>query len=336
MRAKDLKDAIRLCIKSGQNLCISGAPAIGKTEIVKQVAYDIIKGIEGAEVHMFHPVTDDPSEYKGLGFPSADRSYADFLPYGNLKKLIDAKVLTIVVIDDVGQAPFSVQAALMQLIQEHNINSKKVSEYVRFILCTNRKADKAAVQGLIEPVKSRCILVKMDVNDDDWRQWAAQVGMPPELIAFSKLRPNLLHDFKPTSDMTNSASPRGWAAVGILQNNGITKNLEYEMFAGCNGEQFAAEYTAFLKTYREMPNPQAWIDNPEKELPTNESVCYALASALAYMATKKNVEAIFKVAMRLDAEYSTFLVFSMVQKNKNLAENSGMAVWAKKYAPYLL
>ena len=334
MRPRDLRAAIRLCIETGQPLLITGAPGTGKTELAKQEAIEIARE-EGGAVQIVHPVCDDPSDYKGLGFPSLDRTYAEFLAYGNLKLMIEAPKLLIIILDDVGQAMPSVQAALMQLVRERSVNGKKISNNVRFVLCTNRKGDKAAVTGLIEPLKSRCTIVALDVHADDWRQWAAGAGMPPELIAFSKLCPDLLHKFVPTSDVTNSPCPRGWGAVGVLQNKGVPAAIEYEIYGGTCGEEFAAKYCAFLKTYREMPNPELWIKDPEKELPENESTLYALTSALAYMANAKNVGQIFKVAMRLDAEFSTFLVFSMVQRQKSLASNAGMGLWAKKFAPYL-
>jgi len=335
MRPKDLKHAIQLTINTKQNLLISGAPGIGKTDIARQVAEDVCSR-NGGRYMVLHPVCDDPSDWKGLGFPSADRTSAEFLPFGNLKDMISAESLLICLIDDVGQAPESVQAAIMQVVRERRINGLMISEHCRFVMCTNRRGDKAGVRGIIEPLKSRCVIVDLEVNDDDWRLWANEHGMPPELVAFSKLRPGMLHDFKPSTDITNSANPRGWGEVGLLQLGGVPKHLEYELFRGCCGEQFAAEYTAFLRTYRDMPDPDVFLANPTAELPGNESTLYALASALAYKATRKTVDAVFKVAMRLDAEYSTFLVFSMIQRDKNLATVAGMAVWAQKYAPYLL
>ena len=335
MRAKDLKQAIKLCLKGNQNLCIAGAPAIGKTEITEQVAAEVCAEKGGAFM-VLHPVCDDPSDWKGLGFPNDTRTSATFLPYGNLLSMINADKPLIVIIDDVGQAPFSVQAAIMQAVRERTVNGKKISDNVSFVLCTNRRGDKAGVQGIIEPLKSRCVIVNLDVSDDDWRVWANDKSLPPELIAFSKIRPNLLHDFKPTSDISNSASPRGWGEVGRLMLSGITKNIEYELFAGCNGEQFATEFCAFLKNYREMANPQDYIQDPDKELPTSEEMLYSLSAALSYIATSKNVDKVFRIAMRLDAEYSTFMVFSMIQRDKKLSQHSGMAAWAKKYAAYLI
>jgi hypothetical protein len=336
MRPKDLKTAVKHCINSNQPLLITGAPGIGKTEIVEQAAQELTAGIEGACYMILHPVCDDPSDWKGLGFPAADRETANFLPYGNLKQLMEAPALCICIIDEIGSASESVQKAIMQPIRQRSINGKQISEHVRFILCTNRRQDKAGVAGIIEPLKSRCIIVALDVNDDDWRQWAHSAGMPSELISFSKLRPQLLHDPHPSlTEITNSSNPRGWGEVGKLQNTGIPYHLQYEMFQGCNGETFAAEYCAYLQTCKEL-DPQSYLDDPTKELPWKEPLLYALAAAISYKADRQNLAAVYTLAMRLDAEYSTFLIFGMIQRNKSLAQNAAFPVWAEKYANYLL
>jgi len=336
MRPKQLKQVITICLDENVNLLITGAPAVGKTEVTEQTAIEYCEKHGGAYM-ILHPVCDDPADWKGLGFPAADKASAAFLPYGNLLNMINADKPLVVIIDDVGQSLPSVQAAIMQVVQQRSINGHAISDHCRFVLCTNRRGDKAGVSGIIEPLKSRCCIVPFDVNGDDWRLWANSKGMPVELIAFSKLRENLLFDFTPTSEISNSSNPRGFARMGKMQNAGLPKALEFEVFQGCCGAKTATEYVAFLDRYRSMPNPEIYIKNPENEpLPREESILYALAAALSGMANKSNIDAIYKIAMRLEAEFSTFLVFSMIQRDKKLSQNANMAKWAEKYATYLL
>ena len=334
MRAKHLKLAIRTVLSAKKTLTISGPPAVGKTKIAEAVAAQICAEQNGAWM-VLHPVVDDPSDWKGLAFPSDDRLTARFLPYGNLQMMVEAKSLLICILDDVGQSDDMVQAALMQVVEERTINGIKISDFVRFILCTNRKGDKAAVKGVIEPLKSRTVIVNLEVSSDDWIHWANGAGMPPEMTAFIKLRPQLLHDFKPTSDMTNGPSPRGWEAVGRIQLADCPKEIEFELFAGAVGAQASTEYCGFLRNFREMPQPELYLADTSKAFPASESTMYALASTLAYMANKSNVAKIFELSMRMDAEYSTFMIFSMTQRDNRLAQTAGMAIWAKKYAPNL-
>lgn len=336
VRPQLLKKAIRRCVRTKQNLLIASAPGTGKTEIVEQVVNEIIAENGGGDFVVAHPVCEEPTTYTGLGFPSEDRKSATFLPFGNLLRMIQAKRLLIVLYDDVGQSSDECQSAIMQVIRERSINGLKISDHVRFILCTNRKGDKAAVRGIIEPLKSRCVIINLAVNADDWRLWANSMGMPASLVAFSKLRPQLLHDFKPSTGMENSSNPRGWGEVGILQNDGLEPELEFPMYAGCCGEVFATEYTAFLKIFRSIKDPEKYLKNPNEPLPQDESILYALTAAISAMANRQNVNKVYDFAMRLEGEYSTFLVFSMIQRDKKLSENAGMGPWTEKFANYLL
>ena len=327
MRPKDLSQAIKTSIEINENLLIVGAPGIGKTQIVQSAC-------NGYDTIMLHPVVHDPVNY--TGFPQVQNGKADFIPFGFLRKMIEAQKITIVIVDDIGQSNNSVQSAFMQILEQKCIENYVISEYIRFILISNRREDKAGVSLVLETLKGRATIIDLEVNGDDWRKWAIEHNMPPELVAFSKLRPNLLFDFKPTTDMSNSPTPRNWAAIGRWQNAGIPKHLEYEIFKGRCGEQFAAEYTAFLRTYREMPDPELWVNDPDKPLPVNESAQYALAGALASLANSKNVNNIYKVALNMPGELSTFMVYSMVQRDKKLAAAAGMATWAQRYGEYLL
>ena len=92
----------------------------------------------------------------------------------------------------------------MQLILARCINEHKLSPYVTFIAATNRREDKAAVSGLLEPVKSRfAAIVELEVSPDDWVIWALNNNMPTELIAFIRFRPDLLDNFQPSKDIVS-------------------------------------------------------------------------------------------------------------------------------------
>jgi len=50
------------------------------------------------------------------GLPFVVNNNAEFLPFGNLRKLINADKLTVCFFDDLGQATPAVQSSAMQLI----------------------------------------------------------------------------------------------------------------------------------------------------------------------------------------------------------------------------
>lgn len=139
----------------------------------------------------------------------------------------------------------------MQLLLARRINGHRVSAQVTFIAATNRKQDKAGVSGILEPVKSRFVtIVELEPHLEDWVQWAVSHSMPAELIAFIRFRPQLLFDFAPSVDITNSPCPRTVHNVGRLMQLGLPAELEFEAYSGSAGEGFAVELLGFLQIYR--------------------------------------------------------------------------------------
>jgi len=333
MRAKQLKEAVKFAIHNKYPFLIKGAPGIGKTDIVTQACQET-----NTELIISHPVVSDPTDFKGLPFPVKGENKATFLPFGDLLKLIDADKPTVFFLDDLGQASASVQAAAMQLLLARRINGHRVSDQVIFLAATNRRQDRAAVQGILEPVKSRfASILELEVNVDDWVEWAINNDMPTELIAFVRYRPNLLHDFKPTGDIVNTPNPRTIAYVGMMMNAGLPKDTEYEMISGAAGEGFAAECLGFLKVYRDLPDIEKLIADPlSADVPDEPSTLFAVCGALSAKANKKNFGNIIRYTDRLPGEFQVLLIKDALKHNKSLSNTKEFSAWAIKHADVVL
>lgn len=333
MKASQLTSALCFAIKHKLPILIKGAPGIGKSDIVAQACTEA-----GAELIVSHPVVSDPTDYKGLPFPVKDKAEASFLPFGELLKLIKADKPTVFFLDDLGQAPMSVQAACMQLILARRVNGHKVSDHVVFMAATNRRQDKAAVMGILEPVKSRFAgILELEVDIDDWASWAYANSMPAQLIAFIHYRPNLLHDFNPTADIVNSPSPRTVAYVGKLLNAGIPAGLEYELISGAAGEGFAAEFLGFLRIFDGLPDLATILNDPEHAMVPNEpSVLFAVVGALVAKAERKNFARIIAYANRLPGEFQVLIIKDCIKHNAQLASTQEFISWSANHTELIL
>jgi len=325
MKPSQLKILLEESFKNQLPVLITGAPGIGKTDIVVQSA----KNAE-CELIIEHPVVSDPTDFKGL--PFASDGEADFLPFGSLKKLIKANKPTVFFLDDLGQAPPAVQAACMQLLLARRINGHKVSNFVTFVAATNRRSDKAHVSGLLEPVKSRFVtIVNLDVDLDDWVEWAINNGLPIELISFTRFRPSLLHDFKPTQDLVNTPSPRTVTNVGKLMALNVPKSMKFELFSGAAGEGFASEFVAFLEIYKNLPNPDLILMDPENaEVPEDPATLYALCGALSTKASEQNFDRLVKYYNRLPAEFNVLATRDSVKRDPEITNTKGFIEWITK------
>jgi hypothetical protein len=333
MRPAQLLETLKFSIENKFPVLIKGSPGVGKTAVAIQACAET-----DTELIISHPVVSDPTDFKGLPFPIKDGTEATFLPFGDLLQLIKAEKSTVFFLDDLGQAPASVQASAMQLLLARRINGHMVSDHIVFLAATNRRQDKAAVQGILEPVKSRfASIVELEVNVDDWVKWAFEHNMPPELIAFIRFRPNLLHEFKPTADIINTPNPRTVAFVGNMMNKGIPVDSEYEIIAGAAGEGFAAEFLGFLKVYKELPDIEKLIAHPDDaDVPEKPDMLYAVCGALAAKVNKKNFANIIKFTERLPGEFQVLLIKDSIKRNKSLANTKDFSAWAVKHADVVL
>ncbi len=322
MRISEIIKLLRAAIQNKFPVLIKGIPGGGKTDGAHQATE-----LENADMKVFHPVVQDPTDFKGL--PCVQNGQADFMPFGDLRALMTAKKPTVAFLDDLGQAPAVVQAAAMQLILARQINGHRISDHIVFFAATNRKEDRAGVTGILEPVKSRfATIVELTVNLDDWCNWALGNEIPPEIVAFVRFRPQLfLSPSAPTGDIVNRPSPRTVANMAKLYKAGF-KN-DPEVLGGAVGEGFASEFIAFVKVVMNLPSIESIIANPESAaIPKDAASLYAVSTALAARVEPKNAEAVIKYLHRLPEEFGVLGMRDAVRMQPAIKQTKGFVKWA--------
>lgn len=339
MRASDLEKLIEWCILNQKNLMIKGRPGIGKTQITEQVISRLQSNYNIA-YYLWHPVVHDPTNYKGLPFPSDNKEFTKWLPYGGLYDLSKSKAdINVIVADDFGQSSESVQKPFMQLMWGGKIDGFEIPKNTVFILLTNRREDKAGVGGILEPVKSRCTggIVQLDFNLDDWIKWAIKDKQPVANIAFAKFKPSIFSTYKPTKDLTNSFSPRLYAEVGDAIRRELPKELEFETFSGMIGEAETTEFLAFLDMYRSLPDPELIIKSPmTADVPKKPDVLYAICGALSHKSKEDNIDNIMKYCGRLPEEFQVLMVQNIIEYNKDMINTKAFVSWAAKHSNVII
>jgi MoxR-like ATPase len=317
VKPSQLRTILAKAIAANEPMLISGAPGIGKSEVVEQAAVEA-----GAQTVIMHPVVSDPTDFKGL--PWVTDGGATFLPFGDLQTLIGAKKPTVCFLDDLGQATPAVQAAAMQLVLARRVNGHVISKQVTFLGATNRRSDRAGVAGILEPLKSRFTMVELVPDLDDWCVWAASGDIAPELIAFMRFRPELLSKFEPSADMTQSPSPRAWSAVSRWVAMGLPVDLQLAAIEGRVGHAAALEFVAFLRTWADMVSPDLVLTAPDTApIPDEPAAMYALATALSVRVQAGSMDRYCRYLRRLmdegKAEFAALSMKTALVKNAKLA-----------------
>lgn len=320
MKPSDVGSALELCVKLGQPAHVWGPPGVGKTAITGQVAKKLKHELLVTRLSQIESV-----DLRGL--PVVDEKA------GTTRWLVPAEFPrqgckpTVWFFDEWSQGLPSVQNAAGQLLNERQLGDYKLPDNVVILGASNRAQDRAATNRMPSQIADRFFHLYMDVSVEDWVKWALKAGVPMETIAFIRFRPNLLSAFDPIQN--SSPSPRGWEKVGVITAAKPDPKIELPLYAGKIGDGAAAEYVGFLKIYRNLPDIDAVLLNPDKAVvPDDPATKYAIAGALARKASDANFDRVVKYVERMGAEFSVLAVTQAVAMNPKVQSTRAFTEWA--------
>lgn len=302
------------------NVLLVSKPGMGKSEMVMQTA---------ARIHfdciIKYPALDESVEYKG--HPFAQDGTAKHLPYEDLCAILNATKPTVMFLDEIGQAMPSVQNAIGQLIQSRMVGGKRIPDHVRFVAATNRREDKAGVQGMVEQLKSRFAGIwNISEDVDGWCKWAVDSSINMDVIYFIRFKREMLMNFTPSKAIENYACPRTVVKASKILDAGI---VSLPVFAGCCGDEWASAFMSFLEVKKEVPDIAQVERAPDQaKLPKTVAGIYSTCAMLAKNAKHSNLSSINQYFQRLEhKEFVQMFWTDAVRKDVSLAETREFISW---------
>lgn len=324
MKPSLVSEALNNCLTVKQPVFVWGPPGAGKSSIVKQLAKATNKPLIDLRLTLL-----DSLDLRG--FP---RVKDDLMHFAE-PVFLPREGHGILFLDEMNAARESVQAAAYQLVLDRKLGEYTLPDGWDIIAAGNRETDQGVVYTMPSPLANRFVHIDFDVDFDDWRRWAIDAEFKTELTNFIAFRPNLLMEFDP--DRRAFPTPRSWEFVNKILHAGSSTVVERSLIAGAVGDGAAAEFAAFLKIFRTLPNPDAILMNPSKaEMPDDPATLYALCGALAERANEANFERLIEFADRMRGEFQVLCVRDSVARNKDLAHTKAFTDWAIKNANVLI
>lgn len=267
MNPSELTTYLRNVVKHEINLSVMmwGAPGIGKSSIVKQVAEEF--SIELTDVRLSQLA---PSDLRGLPVPDKENRVSqwfapEFLPQSGSG---------ILFLDELNMAAPAVQGIAQQLILDRQVGSYDVPKGWFIWAAGNRKEDQAAVYEMPAPLANRFIHLQVTPHYDSFRQYAVHVDLDEQIQAFLAFRPELL--FEMSSGAHAWPSPRSWEMASQLHRSGLD-------IAPAVGEGAAGEFYTYIDVYEHLPDVEGILSGRGEEVafPGEISLQYATTVALS-------------------------------------------------------
>jgi len=333
MKASNITKVIDKLIDRQLPVFIWGAPGIGKSSIVKQIA--AAKELEFLDLRLS---LLDPTDLKGIPFFKADTNEGvwakpSFLPS-------DPESKGILFLDEINTAPPAVQASAYQLILDRRVGEYELPKGWSIVAAGNRENDRGVVYKMPPPLANRFVHFEMEVDFTDWKHWAYGQGIESAIIAFLAYDKSMLFTFDPLSNEKSFATPRSWEYVDSIVKSGIDTELILDSISGAVGREAAVGYLSFKKVMKELPDLNEVLNGTLTELEKDDpkvmmALAIGLVNALREDTSDEAVDNVLKFSLQLPGEFSIMLVKDMQQNGIDVESSEEWGEWVRKFA-YLL
>ena len=250
------------------SVMIWGAPGIGKSSIVAQVARR--HGFQFIDLRLSQLA---PTDLRGLPVADQAAGLSRWLP----PEFLPREGQGILFLDELNLAPPVMQGMAQQLILDRRVGSYEVPAGWYIWAAGNRKEDRAAVFDMPAPLANRFLHLEVLADWDSFKDYALGAGVHEQVLAFLAFRPTLLHQL----DAQRPAwpSPRSWVMASRLHAAGLATEPVI-------GEATATEFTTFLQLYASLPALEPVLEGKGKDVgfPTEPSARYATTIGLTVRA----------------------------------------------------
>lgn len=309
-----------------------GAVGVGKSSIVHQVAkrrQEALGKDKKFGMIDFRAILRDPVDLRGLPAVAGDK--AKWLVPDDLPQVERDGEEGILFMDELNAAPPSMQAACFGLVLDRKVGNYTLPPGWRIVAAGNRLSDRAAAQKMPSALANRFSHIDVVHDVDTFVKYGLDVGIPPQMLAFVRFRPALLH--KMNGDDKAFPTPRSLeqAAKSIS----APKAIRLHTLSGDIGDNAAGELEGFLRVYEALPSIESVISNPNTaKVPSGDEISarYAIVSALAAKADKSNFDNIMLYANRMPREFATMLIVDATRRDNTLTHTAAFVQWAKDNA----
>ncbi|MGB3962510.1 MAG: MoxR family ATPase, partial [Sulfurimonas sp.] len=248
MKASELTQTISALVTQKVPTFLWGAPGIGKSSIVKQIANEKEIGFIDLRLSLM-----DPTDLKGIPFYDKESHTALWAPPAFLPSSGEG----ILFLDELNAAPPSVQASAYQLILDRKVGEYNLPDGWAIVAAGNREGDRGVTYRMPAPLANRFVHFEMEVDVDDWRLWAYKKALDTRIISYISYKSEHLFTFDAKSETKSFATPRSWEYVDSIFKSEIPANLLLNAISGAVGKEVAVGFLSFAKVMERLPDINA-------------------------------------------------------------------------------
>ena len=328
MKASQIIKSVNALLDKNIAIFLWGSPGIGKSSIIKQIAKTNQMEFIDLRLSLL-----DPTDLKGIPFFDKEKHQAVWAAPSFLPREGEG----ILFLDELNSAPPTVQASAYQLILDRAIGEYTLPEGWKIVAAGNNEDDHGITYKMPAPLANRFIHLQMDLDVDEWCEWAYANNIDYRIISYIRYKNEALFEFE--SDKKSFATPRSWEFANRILSSGLQGSVLLETLGGAIGEERATDFLGFVKVASNLPDVEAVFAGECEEYPNDDATLYALSSLLVsgFLAnpTNQRLENLLGYLMNIKPEFSVMSVQELQRHGIDMLESKQFEKWIEKFS-YLL
>jgi hypothetical protein len=216
---------------------LHGEPGIGKTQLTEQLAAAF-----GAKLYDIRLTTIEPSDLRGLPYYDHETKQTVFYRPNDLP---DSEEPAVLFFDELTAASPFLQPTIYGALQERRIGQHKIPDNVFIVAAGNGVEDGAVSYEMGTALADRLVHYRVVSDPKDWTEnWAIKNDVHPTVIAFIKIRPDLLNTTQQClkNQKLIATTPRSWKRVSDIMKLFPQKKIRSIKISGVIGDSIANEF----------------------------------------------------------------------------------------------
>lgn len=243
---------VKVLMRLKKSVMLHGPPGIGKSDIIYQIGSE-----EDRDVYDIRLLLMTETDVRGIPFYNAATQKMEWAPPSCFPLNKDSNA--IVFLDEITQAPPSVQNAALQLVLNRKIGDFELPEGCAIVAAGNRAQDKTNSKPMPKALANRFIHLNVDVDFKAWQRWALRNKVNPAVLGFLTHKPQYLNMFDPSSPADAFPTPRSWVhfVSDVLNKEPNIDDATLDtIVTGAVGDAVSAEFMALHELVAKLPTPE--------------------------------------------------------------------------------
>ena len=330
MKANDVSKSLEALVDQKIPSFLWGAPGIGKSSIVKAIAKAKDIGFIDLRLALM-----DPTDLKGIPFYDKESHSALWAPPAFLPREGEG----ILFLDELNSAAPSVQSSAYQLILDRKVGEYELPDGWAIVAAGNREGDRGVTYRMPAPLANRFVHLELEVDVNDWREWAYKSALDERVIAYISYKSEHLFTFEAKSDVKSFATPRSWEYVANILQSSMPQNLLLESISGTVGKEVSVSFLNFIKVMHRLPDIERILEKSEGKQSDEVDVLYALSAGLvsAYLrdSNDRRLDNLLRYTLEMKGEFAVMIVQDLQRNGVDMQHSESFKKWVEQFA-YLL